>query len=159
MLTANAASAQIATWLEMCTQVDGHPAHTGPMDDSIEQAHRFGAIPPLVPVPVPAPGVWLVLTGHRPQLVAGPPDAVELVVAAQVDGDDIDNERLVHGRGSRRGNEIDRVEVVSTQAPATPLVPFPDVVELLAEGNKHLVRRCRRKLGLAGRQLAVIHAV
>src|ERR687894_240176 len=103
MLTANAAGTQVTAWLEVGAQVDGHPADTGPMDDSVSQAHRFGAILPLVPVPVPAPGVRLVLSGHRPQFVAGPSDAVELVVSAQVDSDDINDERLVLRRGGRRG--------------------------------------------------------
>src|SRR5918998_2691474 len=134
LLTANAAGTQVTAWLEVGAQINGHPADTGPMDDSAQQAHRFGAILPLIPVPVPAPGVRLMLDGHRPQFVAGPSYAVELVVASQVDSDDINDERLVLGCRGRRRYKINRVEVVRTQAPPAPLVPLPDVLELLPQG-------------------------
>src|SRR3712207_8170661 len=53
---------------------------------------RFGTVLPLVPVPVPAPDVGLLLDGHCPQLMAGTSNAVQFGVVIQVNGAEINDE-------------------------------------------------------------------
>jgi hypothetical protein len=119
------------------------------VNDAIGQARRLGAILPLIPTPVLAPCTGLLLGGHRPQFMACASDTVELTVTAQVDRDEINNERLVVTRGS----EINGVEIIRVGSPPTPLVPLPDIFELRTQGNEHFVRRCR----LARCHMTAIH--
>ena len=125
-------------------QVDRDPPQAGAVLDAAEQADRLVA----ALGHVPAPGVGLLLGDDRPQLLGRAPDAVELVVAGEVDADQVDNQRVV----VVGGREVDAVEVVGGEAPAVLLVPAADGGQLVGEWREHAPWRLRADGG-SGRQL------